>query len=60
MLVLARKKQEGIRIIDRTTKKDVLLIEILEVKGSIVKIGIDGENNFAILRSELEVDESKL
>ena len=48
MLVLSRKKDEKIRIGEN------IVITIVEVRGSIVRIGIEAPKEIKVLRGELK------
>ena len=51
MLVLSRKKGESIVI------GDDIVVEVLEIKGDVIKIGITAPGNVRILRFELLPDQ---
>ena len=48
MLVLSRKKEEKICIGDN------IVITIVEVRGGVVRIGVDAPKDIKVLRQELE------
>lgn len=50
MLILSRKKEEKIRIGEN------IAITIIEVRGKIVRIGIDAPKEMAIVRTEIDLN----
>ncbi len=50
MLVLSRKKGQTIRI------GEEILVKIIEIKGGIIRVGIEAPTEVPILRSELIAD----
>lgn len=54
MLVLARKKNEVIKIGDNIT------ITVLDVRGGTVRLGFDAPRDVVILRGELEPIEAEM
>lgn len=48
MLVLSRKRQEGIRI------SDCVVVTVLDIRRNSVRIGIDAPREIPVLRTELE------
>lgn len=53
MLVLSRKKNEKIVILDPTTKLPLAVLTVAEIRGDKVRIGIDADKSIPIFRDEL-------
>ncbi len=49
MLVLSRKKNQVLRI------GDEVILKVIEVRGGVVRLGIDAPNHISILRGELAI-----
>ncbi len=53
MLVLTRKPLESIVVSGKDSGKHMLTVTVLEVSGSKVRLGFDGDPNVSVLRQEI-------
>jgi len=53
MLVLSRKENESITIIDKDTDEVVATIMLVRIEGNKAKLGLDAPQRYQILRDEL-------
>jgi carbon storage regulator CsrA len=53
MLVLTRKNQESVIVGGAGAGDPMLKVTVLEVRGGKVRLGIEGDRNIRVLRSEL-------
>lgn len=53
MLVLSRKKMQGLKIIDNQTGNTIGEISILKIReGNVVRLGMDFDRRYAIIRDD--------
>ena len=53
MLVLSRKQNETIQIIDSTTGTVVAEVTVVQIRGTSVRLGLTADTRFRVLRKEL-------